>query len=319
MLTGRPRLFVTLALGLGTVLVANLLFLALMVAAQTDPRVIAERVRAAFEAGELGTSDYRRFDTRRGYFQHNDCLILQMLTNEDSSRLERALAPNVYANARRNKWCAGLRALVVEGVDRNTLEKMRYARYWHGYNALAAMALRRLELREFRRLLSAAVWGAIGALTLAAAYRSGRHVRRTGLAIAFAAATVWAVPYFARGLSQGPGDALLLLGLAAVAIWPRLTARLDTVVTFAACFGAAVVFLEMFTGQLPTALAWLAAMVLAASRNEKREGGLAAHTATLAAVTAFVLAAAATVALKQVMALLATSETTEAFRGHLHR
>ena len=300
--TSRP-LRRSLGRGLAVVAFANVLFLALMVAAPGDPRVVATRVQTAYETGELGTLSYLRYDTRRGYFQHNDCLILQMLSNQHSSMLERAVAPKVYIKATDHNPCAVLRAMVVERVDPKTLLLAdRYTRYWHGYNALTGFALRGMELEAFRRLLRAAVWIAIGLLALAT-YRAGPVARRTGLTIALAAATLWGVQYFAPGLSQGPGDALLLLGLATIAAWPRLAADIDTIVPYAAGFGAAVVFFEMFTGQLPTAIAWLAALTLAASRDEERHGGANAPRVVLAAVTAFGLGAAATVLVKQILSL----------------
>ena len=118
------------AWSLGIIVLANVLFFALMLAAQGDQDVIIARVRAAFERGELGIADYLFFDTRRGWHQYNDCTVLQMLANRDSSRLKRALAPKVfYRNENWDDQCAVLRAVVVEGVDPNTLLLDRYARY----------------------------------------------------------------------------------------------------------------------------------------------------------------------------------------------
>jgi hypothetical protein len=264
---------------------------------------MAVRVQKAYETGELGTVSYRWFDTRRGVFQHNDCLVLEMLSNRHFSTLERALAPRTYVTEDNHNPCALLRALVVERVDPTTLILAdRFTRYWHGYNALTGLALRYMDLGDFRRLLRGAVWLSIGVLALAT-FRSGFLARRTGLTIALAAATVWAVQYFAPGLSQGPGDGLLLLGLAGVAARPTLTVRLAAVVPYAAGFGAVVAFFEMFTGQLPTAVGWLAALTLAAARDEERLGDLPPPRAVLAAVSAFVLGAAATVFVKQALAL----------------
>ena len=150
------------------------------------------------------------------------------------------------------------------------------------------------------------------------ACRSGPRTRRTGLIIALAAATVWAVPYFAPGFTHGPGDAFLLLALTAIAAWPRMTVGLGTIVPYAAGFGATVVFFEMLTAQLPIAIAWLAAMVLAAGRDEGRPGDVVAPTVTLAAVTAFGLAAIATVITKQIIAvLIAEPQAGVVFLAHL--
>src|SRR5688500_7371781 len=62
----------------GTTLLANSLFLVLAVVVPADPGVVANRVRTAFETGELGTADYLPFDSRRGWHQYNDCITLQM-------------------------------------------------------------------------------------------------------------------------------------------------------------------------------------------------------------------------------------------------
>jgi hypothetical protein len=174
-----------------------------------------------------------------------------------------------------------------------------------------------MELRDFRRLLRAAVWLSMAVLALATC-RSGFVARRTGLTIALAAATVWGVQYSAPGLSQGPGDASLLLGLAGIAAWPKLTTRLAAIIPYAAGFGAVVAFFEMFTGQLPTGVAWLAALTLAAARDEEQPGGLPAPRAVLAAVSAFTLGAAATVFVKQALALaLVGPSAAGSFAEHL--
>jgi hypothetical protein len=292
-----------LARGFAVIVLANLLFLALMLIGQINHDLIIARVRAAFKSGDLGDVDFLWFATHRGWFQYNDCNVLQMLANQDAPRLQLALAPKVFfANEDWKDQCAVLRALTVRDVDPSAFQLLRYTRYWHGYNVIAALALRRMELRDLRRMLSDAVWIAIAVLAFAAC-RSGPHAQRTGLAIALTAATVWGAPYFAPGLTQGPGDTLLLLALAAIAAWPRMTVSLVIIVPYAAAFGAAVVFLEMLTGQLPIAAAWLIALTLAAARDQEQHVGLAPPPAALSALMAFGVAAAATVILKQILAI----------------
>lgn len=156
-----------------------------------------------------------------------------------------------------------------------------------------------------RAMFQAAVWLAIVALAIVA-WRSGRYTRRCGLAMALSAATLWSVPYFGSSLSRAPGDVFLLLALAAVAAWPRLARQRDTLVPYAAAFGAIVVFFEMLTGQLPIAVAWLAALVLAAVRDGTQPGPRAPLAMALTAVCAFTAGAVATVAVKQGIAMLLT-------------
>ena len=137
-----------------------------------------------------------------------------------------------------------------------------------------------------------------------AALRARSHTRRTGLAIAGAAAPCWGVPYFAPGLSHGPGDAALLLALAGLVLRPSSTADLRALLPYSAVFGAVVVFFEAFTGQLPIAGAWLAALVLAATQQEARPGGIDPRVMSLAALGAFAVGGVITVAVKQVLAAL---------------
>ena len=283
---------------------ANLAFLILLIAGQGADEAVAARVRAAFAAGDLGTVDFLAFDWRHGWLQYNDCTVLQMLTNRHRSRLLGALAPRVfYENDDWRNQCAVLRALVVDGRDPATLHVLHYSRYWHGYNALTSFALRWMDLRGLRRVLSGIVWMAIGMLGLAAC-RSGGHRRRAGLAIAVAAGTVWAVPYFSPGLTGGPGDAALVLALVPIVAWPRTTARLGFIVPYAAGFGAVVVFLEMLTGQLPVAVAWLAAVTLAAARDRAEPAGdVAPVVLALSAANAFCLGAISTVIAKQILSI----------------
>src|SRR5262245_54879627 len=81
---------------LAAVLLANLAFLALNFAVQGDPCAIRLRIRSAYASDDLRTRDFLWRDARRGWFQFDDCCALQMLINEDPSRLRRALAPVVY-------------------------------------------------------------------------------------------------------------------------------------------------------------------------------------------------------------------------------
>jgi hypothetical protein len=288
--------------GIGVAILANLLFLTLMLAVQPDRGVIVRRVREAFETGELGNDDFLQYITLRGWFQYNDCNVLQMLANQSDSRLQRALAPTLFwANNEGTRQCVALRRLLVDGADASEFLVARYGRYWHGYNVVAAVALHRMELKTLRRMLFSGVGMAIAVLGVAA-LKSRRYTRRTGLMIAATSAALWGMPYFAPGLTQGPGDALLLLGVAGIAIWRTVSSSLGTLMPYAAGFGATIVFFEMLTGQLPVAACWLAAITLSTVRDE-RDSDVAAPVAAVAAVIAFGAAAVATVIAKQVLAV----------------
>ena len=305
-----------IAMGLGVVAVANLLFFILVMSVQPDADAMAARIRAAFREGELGVADFLWFDSRRGWNQYNDCNVLQMLANEDSSQLGRALAPRVYAVDWHDQ-CAVLHSVFMGGGNPDSLSVNRYARYWHGYKVAGAIGLSVIGLRDLRRVFSGAVWLAIAVLTLLTS-RYGSHVRWTGLTIAGASATVWAVPYFAPGFTHGPGDAVILLALSVIVARQGLTARLDSLIPFAVGFGATVAFFEMLTAQLPVAAGWLMAIVLAAKRDDRGKGDVGPPVAALVAVTAFGLGGAVTVVTKQVIAtLMAEPQAPEVFLSHL--
>jgi hypothetical protein len=147
------------------------------------------------------------------------------------------------------------------------------------------------------------VWLGVGVLALVA-WRRGARTRLVGVSIAFTAVAFWAVPYFAPGLTHGPGDALLLLAVTALAAWPTLTSSVRSIATYAAVFGAGTVFFSMLTGELPVAAGWLVAVTLAVARDHhgtRRPGAIAI---ALTAFVAFVLGAVATVAAKQGLSLM---------------
>ena len=290
----------------GVIAIANVLFFLPVLVAPQDPDRVGARIRAAFATGDLGTEEYRRRDVHRGWHQYNDCLVLQLLLSRDSSRVAGALAPRMSflrADVEANHACGALRALAMGGASRDTMATFRYARYWHGYMVPAAIALQFLDLVQLRRLLLLAVCTAIAVLA-AVAVRAGPHTRRTGLAIAGVAALLWGVPYFAPGLTHGPGDSLLLLALAALVIRPAIATDMSTLLPYSAGFGASVVFFEALTGQLPIAAAWLAALVLASARDESRASVIDARLSSVAVVGAFAVGGLITVAIKQVLAAL---------------
>ena len=291
---------------------ANIVFFALMLLVQPHPATILART-GYHASGAV---------VLQPHLARNDCVVLQMLLNPASSRLKRALAPAVYYREGWRHPCDVLRDMVEQGlkpetVTSGTIVGGGYARYWHGYNVVTALALRVMEMQHFRRLLLACVGLALGLLALATAH-GGVCTRRTGLIIVVTAATLWAVPRFAPEFTFGPGDAFLIAALAVIPAWPRITVSLETLVLFGATYGATVVFFEMLTGQLPIAFAWLGALTLAAARDEHQPAGMSAAVSVGAALGAFCLSAVLTVLIKQCLALtLAEPQAAAAFLGHL--
>jgi hypothetical protein len=283
------------------VLAANLLFFALTLFASSETPAIIDRIEAAYRTGDLDQTEYLWWDSRRGWHQYNDCLVLQLISNENSSRLQRALAPTFFSEG--DGKCSVLYALRVEREIPSEMSVAQYARYWHGPAVVAVFGLRFLELSQFRRVIAGIVWLTIGILALAA-LRAAPYSRLTGLAIAFAAATFWAVPYFGPGLTHAPGDAVLILALAALVAKRGMSLRINLILPFAAAFGAVIVFFEMLTGQLPIAGALLMAVVLSANRDARLQGhdGVSAPFAAVASGLAFGVGAIATVVTKQILA-----------------
>jgi hypothetical protein len=300
------------------VLVCNCVFLLLILFVPVDSPTIRHRIRAAFETGDLGFEDYLLFDSRRGFFQYNDCNVLQMIANRNPSRVARAISPIVYsANDDWTDQCAVLHQVTLDGADVVGLIENHYSRYWHGYSVGVAVALRAMELRSLRRFLVGTVWLVLAAFTVVMV-RAGRASRWVGLAIALAAALLWAVPYFDPGFTFGFGDAAVLLGLAVVAARPHLALNVATLVPYAAGFGAVVVFFEMLTGQLPVAAAWLVAVIVAARRDHASSAMPDVRVLAIAAVVAFGAGALATVTIKQVLAyVLVDPGAGTAFFSHL--
>jgi hypothetical protein len=239
-----------------------------------------------------------------------------MLSNPDTQPMKRALAPVIYrTDAEFTIACPLLQALIYGDIERRDLIAFGYSRYWHGYNALAGLALPVIQLQVLRQLVSALVWAAIASLAVFSLRSSGR-IRLVGLTIALAAATVWAVPYFDQGLTYGPSDALLLLGLLPIVVRPRLASNIDTIVPYAATYAALMVFFDMNKGALPVAAGWLAALVLAASSDDSRETN-ASPVLAVATLIAFGIGGVVTLLLKQILAFTLAGQSGSEFLAQL--
>jgi hypothetical protein len=281
-------------------LVLNVAFLAISFLATLTPQeMIAERVRQAFASGELGESDYLRYDAGRGQHQYNDCNILQMMSNADASRAGRAWGPWLYLrDSSALDVCATLRELVVDGRDPSTLLSQRYSRYWHGYIPVLSVLLSIMDISSARGLLRAWTYASVLILFLAG-FRHWQFLPLAG-AVAFAGLFFWGLPYFGQGFSHALGDTVVMLGIASLVYWPRRLARTSSLLPFCAAFGAIVVYVEMLTGPLPMAAGLLFPTAYCVSRvagaQDDRIWGNLKH-ATMA-LAAFGLGAALTVGVR---------------------
>jgi hypothetical protein len=297
---------------LGVVLLLNGLFLALALVTAMLPREgLRDRVREGFAEGSLDQRDWLAFDTRRGMHQYDECLLLQMLTNEPGPVLAEAMGPrNLTREHSYSDYCRTLHELVVERAEPAEFTVFPYTRYWHGYMPVTATMLAVMPISTARRVLHALSYTSL-LLLLAVSLRRHGMLRVVGLSIACVGILFWGLPYYGQLFAHAPGDMLVVLGIAGLvagAAWLREPARL---VPFSAAYGALVVYLEFLTGQLPTAAAFLFAATYAMAvssadtdtsqgeRPARRDG---AWRLAMLAVAAFTAGAVATVVVKQALA-----------------
>jgi hypothetical protein len=283
---------------------------------------LAARIEQAFASGELMENDWPWLDGRRGFNQYHDCSVLQMVSNRDPERWAAAVAPLIYnRNKGETDRCATLRTLVTEGPGTIAWLTYRYTRYWHGYIPVSAALLSLMDLREVRQLLEATLYTALLLLIPAAGLRD-RRLLAVATSVALTGVLFWSVRYFGKSLTHGPGDIAVILGIVVLLRWRRALIRPQALLPFCAVYGAVVTYLEFLTALLPTAAGLLVPLVYLIARRPNgsdREPGPAGRLALLALV-AFGAGAAATVALKQALAVAVVGpEAALGFLEYLHR
>jgi hypothetical protein len=295
------------SLGIGTWLRAvwavaalNLLFLLVGTLMGTLPREkLRERVREAFESGELIQQDWAPFDSRRGSNQYDECLVFQMITNRGDTPLRQAVGPIVHSiDVAGSDQCRTLYRIVVAGEPLAALHTFRYTRYWHGHHLLATLFLQFAVLEDARRLLRMGVFGSLLLLLWVSIRRKDHRSHAFGISVGAFGLLFWSIPYFGQAFSHAPGDAMLVLGLVGLLSWPRLSGKLERLVLYCAVYGALIVYLEFMTGLLPTAAGLLFPAVYAVKGADSTIESRERWHASMAALTAFGLGAGLTVALK---------------------
>ena len=253
----------------------SFLFIAIMLLASMIPaKNMRDRAARAFDSGSLSTQDYWRFDSSIGWHQFNDCLILQMISNDDSM-LSQSLGPLVYYPEDFRGLCGAFRALLEHELTIDELYSFRYTRYWHGHNAVTAALLLGLDFATVRPILRAATCLSLLVLALVAR-RNSPQLRAMGLIIALFGAAFWGLPYFAQSPSHGPGDTAVLLGLVILFALAQRGESISSYQALCAGFGATLVFMEFFTGLLPTAAALLLPFGYLAARSAEPSVGYVA-------------------------------------------
>ena len=277
---------------------ANVLFFVLAVAATFLPRErIVEHVREAFASGDLGFKDYLFYDAVRGFNQYNDCAVLQMITNDTHHHLADAVGPvHFLSNLNGDAQCRTLNDVVAGSTAR--LISTRHARYWHGYNVVAAVLLSLFPLSVARWLLRISVYGLVVLFPFAA-----RRVRVAAIVVAVALLAFYALPYFGESLTHAPGDICIFIGLI------LLVRNSKDVFVFGALFGSLFAYFDDLIGIIPVGTAFLFAFayLIAVSWRSAFEmlGGLA-------------LGGVFTVAAKQLVALAILGPAAASdFKQHL--
>lgn len=286
------------------VLVINAAFpILLLLSSLIPPEVIVDRIQKAFSTGELIADDYLQYDVQRGFHQYNDCNILQMMINQDSSPVARALGPWLYmADPSATEACRSLRELVVDGRDPETFISSRYTRYWHGYIPIIEVLLTFLEISTLREILRIAVYTTL-LLLLLSSIREKRFLFLTG-PVFVSGAFFWGLPYFGQGMSHALGDSVVMLGIACLFFWHCRLTHARMLVPFCALFGAIVVYFEMLTGPLPIAAGLLFPVVYLLSRLTNHDDTTINHHFGLAtrALIAFAMGALITVGVRVLVA-----------------
>lgn len=301
------------------VLALNLGFCAFtLLGAAIPAEHLRERVVEAFESGSLTQRDRIAFDRRIGWHQYNDCLIVQMVSNEGDALLK-AVGPLAYYRDDFHNMCSMVSELVNREVEPEQLESFRYTRYWHGHNALTAVTLYAFDFSTVRTLFRAAAYLSVLGLVIAA-LRSDGHLRLLGLAMATFGGLFWGLPYYAQSPSHGPGDTAVVLGFVVLLVLARRGFSVRQYMLLCSAFGAALAYMEFLTGLLPTAAAFLLPLGYFAA------GSLGAPQATLGyrwrfaivGLAGFGLGVILTVLVKQLLAAFVIGwQVVDAFTNNL--
>jgi len=305
---------------IGLVVLLNLLFgiLALWRASlPVDP--FRERIRQAFEDGDLVQQDYLPFDHRRGFHQYDECLILQMIANDDETLVRRAIGPTLYVrDTTYTEYCRALHEVVVDRAPTDRFIREAYTRYWHGYMPVTAALLIAVDIGTARKVLMGVSYLALLALLVAALSSENRPVRIVGLSIALSGALIWGLPYFGQTFSHAIGDIVMILGLFVLLRWGDRLCDPSRLPVYCAGYGAVVVNFEFMTGQLPTAAGFLFPLIYTVALSTPGSTRRGAWRLAGSGLLAFGLGVGLAVGVKQVLALIAFgSRPLESFAMNL--
>lgn len=281
-----------------------LFWLASMLSLGRDVPAAQAHVTAAFTTGALADQDYRAGDTRIGWHQFNDCLILWQAIDQRGSAAQLALTPLSDRHQEETSRCGRLQAFAAGAADPG--EAYYYHRYLHGHTILARYLLPQMSVEAIRllyHLVLTAITLAGIALGLRGLARGGHPAESLFWLIVFLAFARWfGLESFGQSLGHGPSDIVhlsFLLFLAAAGTRGGIGRR--TALLCAAVFGALVMIFEFLTGGIPLGLAAVVGGIPFALRADERQELWQVVAACLAA---FCAAALTCYAAKLALALL---------------
>lgn len=272
--------------------------------ASIDRSAIKAKVEAAFQTNQLMASDYYRTDGVLGNHQFNDCLILDMVMNDDRPAIERGLSPT-YTHSGIDK-CETLRKTIAgEQLDVEP-ENTSYHRYLHGHTALAAVMLSVMPLHTARLFLSLSQIAILIAtvcvscrLYLNAANPTERSISITTGWASLCLILFFGFSFFSMSLSHGPADSLLGLYLLCWLIFKPWRMSVLSTTIFHGVFGALTAYFEFLTGGIPMGMCLVFLCYAGIAASDKSRSTIADGFMSVAAfcagiVVAFVVKLAAT-------------------------
>ncbi len=275
-----------------------------------DPELVAEKVRAGFEEGQLS---YQRTTANSALGGHPwaDCETLTFLVVRPERRLRMAISGAKLHSQAGGHPCERLGNFVYGRASADG--SFFFHRYWNGHRALAGLALRWTSVEGLRNLSRYATYIGLAVLFLlpAVALASTRNraaPAETRFRIAFLALVLglylfFAIPYYAPTFSHSPSH-LVLFGFLALAFAVNLhRVRLVTALAIACGFGCLTAYFEYLIGATPLGLGAIIAVLALQPKHAANPRAVIERAALMCAC--FSAALVACFAIKQVVATLA--------------
>ena len=274
------------------------------------------RILDALEEGVLVVDPDADF---RHWPMGDDCLVLQMIINQDQNLLEELAGPLVYHQEDWKNYCGILLEVASTGERPKGLPYFHYTRYWHGNKALISGLAAGLDIRTVKATLKIAFVVSVF-LLFSVAWRAKGSASVFGIVMALTLGFVWAMNYLATSFVHGPASCALVIGFAIILERRSTSLSSEQLAMPYAVFGAVLAFLEYFSGLLPMAGAMLLPLTYFMTETIGTSPAAVRQRLGLAVkgVFVFVMGAAITIILKQLLAIMVTGpESIQAFVGNL--